>query len=66
MKWIHHRMPLFLLNSDDVDLWLDPKISSYDAIDIINKRQNEEEVKILQNCVPKICVKLCILKFGTT
>lgn len=44
MKWIHHRMPLFLSKSDDVDLWLDPKISSYDAIDIINKRQNDEEL----------------------
>jgi putative SOS response-associated peptidase YedK len=47
MKWIHHRMPLFLSKSDDVDLWLDPKISSYDAIDIINKRQNDEEVNFL-------------------
>ena len=40
-------MPLFLSKSDDVDLWLDPKISSYDAIDIINKRQNDEEVNFL-------------------
>ena len=47
MKWIHHRMPLFLSKSDDVDLWLDPNISSYDAIDIIHKRQNEEEVNFL-------------------
>ena len=44
MKWIHHRMPLFLSNSDDVDLWLNPKISSFDALDIIHQRQKEEDL----------------------
>lgn len=50
MKWIHHRMPLFLFNSDDVSLWLDPTVSSFDAIDILHKRQNEEEVKLKNLC----------------
>ena len=44
MKWIHHRMPLFLFNSDDVSVWLDPKISSVEALDIISRRQNESEL----------------------
>ena len=44
MKWIHHRMPLFLFNSDDVSVWLDPKISSVEALDIISRRQNENEL----------------------
>ena len=44
MKWIHHRMPLFLFNTDDVTLWLDPKVSSFDAIDILSKRQDEEKL----------------------
>lgn len=44
LKWIHHRMPLFLANSQDVNLWLNPNISSYDAIDILHQRQNEDEL----------------------
>ena len=44
MKWIHHRMPLFLLNSEDVSLWLDPKIPSLEALDILHQRQDEEKV----------------------
>ena len=37
-------MPLFLFNSDDVSVWLDPKISSVEALDIISRRQNESEL----------------------
>jgi len=44
MKWIHHRMPLFLFNSDDVSLWLDPKIPSLEALDILHQRQDEEKL----------------------
>ena len=54
LKWIHHRMPLFLANSEDVNLWLNPNISSFDAIDILHQRQNEDEVNLKEchhNCM---------------
>ena len=44
MKWIHHRMPLFLFNSNQVNMWLDPKVSSLKALDVLKENQNEQQV----------------------
>ena len=46
MKWLHHRMPVVLANSEDVNMWLNPNLPGNNAIEMLNHMQNENEVTL--------------------